>query len=378
MTKRTFFRTKKGKILLGIFIFLLAFRIVLPFILLKYANHTLATMDGYYGHVNDVDVALLRGAYVLDSFYLNKVDEKTLNQTPFMSAKIVDLSLEWGALVRGKLVGELVFDQPNLRFTEDKVELDDVSKDTSDFRQLLEDFMPVKVNRCEIRNGNLEYIDQTISPELHLSVSQMNGEALNLRNVYASSEILPATIDVTGKVNRGDIKFAMKLNPLAVRPAFDLNTELVKSDLVYFNDFFKSYGRFDVNQGEMNIYAEAATKDGNFIGYVKPIIHNLDVVSWKGQDKNDSFLRKLWETVVGGTGKILHNQRQDQIATKINFQGDIENPQANYLQSVVYVLQNAFVKALQPSIENQINLDKLVQKASEKDDNFLKKVFSKG
>lgn len=377
MAKRKFFHTKKAKILLGFFILLLVFRIALPWIILKYANHTLSTMSGYYGHVNDVDVALLRGAYTLDSFYLNKVDDRTQNQTAFMSAQMVDLSLEWGALLKGKLVGELVFDRPNLRFTEDKVELDDVSKDTSDFIKLLEDFMPVKVNRCEIRNGNLEYIDQTRSPALHLSISHLYGEALNLRNAYSSDEILPATIDVTGKVNKGDLKFAMKLNPLAVRPAFDLNTEMVQTDLVYFNNFFKAYGGFDVNAGQMNIFAEAAAKDGKFIGYVKPIIRDLDVVSWKGQDKNDSFLRKIWESVVGGTGKLLHNRRKDQIATKINFEGDIDNPKANYLQSVVFILQNAFVKALQPSIDNQINLDKLVEDKKEKGNNFLDKIFKK-
>ncbi|MBC7774953.1 MAG: hypothetical protein H7246_05890, partial [Phycisphaerae bacterium] len=47
-----FFQTKKAKILLGLIIFIVALRIALPYILLHYANKTLAEVNGYYGHVN--------------------------------------------------------------------------------------------------------------------------------------------------------------------------------------------------------------------------------------------------------------------------------------------------------------------------------------
>jgi len=59
--KRAFFRTNKGKILLGLIILIIVLRIALPYILLKYANKTLANVEGYYGHINDIDVALFRG-----------------------------------------------------------------------------------------------------------------------------------------------------------------------------------------------------------------------------------------------------------------------------------------------------------------------------
>ncbi len=56
----------------------------------------------------------------------------------------------------GRIVGELVFEQPTLLFTLDKVEPGQVQKDTSDFRQLLKDFMPLKVNRFEVLQGRLQ------------------------------------------------------------------------------------------------------------------------------------------------------------------------------------------------------------------------------
>lgn len=356
-----FLKSKKAKILLGVIVFILALRLALPYILLHYANKTLAEMKGYFGHVKDIDVALYRGAYTLDSFYLNKVDAKTARQTEFMSARVVDLSLEWKALIKGKLVGKLVFEQPRLRFTENVVELKDVARDTSDFRQLLHDFMPIEVNRCEIHDGSLRYVDHTRSAKVDVAISHMNGTALNLRNAYASTEILPASIDFVGDVYEGTMTFAMKLNPLAMQPTFDLNTSLEKTNLVKLNDVFKAYGGFDVNKGEFNMYVEAATKDGKFAGYVKPIIKDLDIVDWKGQDKNDSFFQKLWETAVGGAAELLQNQKKDQLATKINFEGTLAAPQTNTLEIILLVFQNAFVKALRPSIDNQITLNQLAQ-----------------
>jgi len=58
-----FFKTGKAKILLGVIVLLIALRIALPYILLHCANKTLAEVNGYYGQVNDIDVALYLGAY---------------------------------------------------------------------------------------------------------------------------------------------------------------------------------------------------------------------------------------------------------------------------------------------------------------------------
>ena len=255
------------------------------------------------------------------------------------------------------------------------VELKDVAKDTSDFRELLADFMPIEVNRCEIQNGSLRYNDNTSSPKVDVGITHLNGTALNLRNAYSSEEVLPASIDFTGDVYEGNLIFSMKLNPLAKQPAFDLNTTVEHTNLVKLNDFFMAYGGFDVNKGEFNMYAEAVTKDGKFTGYVKPIIQGLDVVSWKGQDKQDNFFQKIWESVVGGAAELLENQKKDQIATKINFKGTIEDPKSNILEVVFIVLQNAFVEALRPSIDNQISLSKLAKAEEEKKTGFFKSLF---
>ncbi len=141
---------------------------------------------------------------MIDSFYLNKVEENSDRQTEFMSARSIDLSLEWKALFKGKLVGELIFEEPSLRFTENKVELDDISKDTA-------------------------------SPAVDVAITQLDGTATNLRNVYDPGDVLPASVDATGNIYEGTMNFSMKLNPLAKDPTFDLNTAVKHANLVLLN-----------------------------------------------------------------------------------------------------------------------------------------------
>src|SRR5688572_20334110 len=132
--------SRKWKIILIVIIALILIRLALPYVILHYANRTLETMDGYYGQVEDIDLSIYRGAYQINDIYINKVDSVSNKQTPFFASRQIDLSVEWNALFNGKIVGEMEFNDPMLRFTKDESEPDDVQKDTTDFRRVLDRF----------------------------------------------------------------------------------------------------------------------------------------------------------------------------------------------------------------------------------------------
>lgn len=373
-TKKKFFLRKPVKILLIVLAVLIVVRIILPYVVLHYANKTLANMNGYYGHIEDIDLAIIRGAYKIDSIYLNKVDTVTNKQTHFFSAQEIDLSVEWKALFHGSIVGELVFEKPMLRFSKDKVEPKDLRNDSTDFRKLLDDFMPLSINRFEINHGKIQYIDQFSSPKVDVNMTDVNVLALNLKNSYDSTALLPATIKADADIYEGTLNFNLKLNPLAEKPTFDMNAELKETNLVLLNDFFKAYANIDVNKGTFGMYTEVAAKQGAFTGYVKPIVKGLDV--YGPEDKKDNIFRKLWEALAGGAGEVLENQPKDQFATKIPFEGRLDDPKANIWVTIANVLQNAFINALQPSIDNEINIGSVDKKKTEKK-TFLQKIFGK-
>ena len=152
----------------------------------------------------------------------------------------------------------------------------------------------------------------------------------------------------------------MNLNALAENATFDLNAELKNTNLVLLNDFIKANGNFTIEKGVIAVYTEIAAKNGKFKGYVKPIIKELSVLG--PEDKNESFFQKIWESIVGTVGTVLKNQEKDQLASKIPIEGNFKNPESNTLQAVVEVLENAFVQALVPRIDHEINIHSIKSK----------------
>lgn len=373
--KKTHRRKKKAAWFFGGFIVLIIIiRLILPYVVLHLVNKNLATMKGYYGHVQDIDLAIIRGAYKIDSIYLNKKDTVTLKQTPFFGAKVIDLSVEWKALFKGSIVGEVVLNKPMVRFTKDKVEPKDVARDSSALKKLLDSFMPLQINRCEVNDGRIVYIDPGSKPAVDLQMTNVHILAENLRNSYDSTVVLPASVNADATIYDGKLTFHAKANPLANDPTFDMSAELKNTNLVKLNDFFQAYAKIDVNKGSFGLYTEVAAKDSKFAGYVKPFLKDLDVLG--KEDRHDNILRKMWEGLVGTVGVILKNQRKDQIATKIPFQGDLDSPRTNVWYALANILQNAFIHALQPSIDNDISIGSVKLKSDEKK-TFLQKIFSK-
>lgn len=368
-------RKKKLTIIFGsILILLIIIRLILPYVVLKLVNDRLTKIKGYYGHVVDIDIALIRGAYQIDSIYLNKVDTITNKQTPFFSASVIDLSVEWKALFKGSIVGEVIMERPMITFTKDKVEPKSIRNDSSSFKNLKDDLMPLQINRIEINNGIIKYLDESSNPKVDIALTNAYALALNLRNSYDSTSLLPASLNATADVYEGKLSLNAKLNPLADDPTFDMNAEIKDTNLVKLNEFFQAYAKVDVNKGKFGLYTEVAAKDGKFKGYVKPLIQDLDILG--KEDRNDNILRKIWEGLAGGIGEIFQNQSKDQVATKVPFEGSLKNPDTDTWEAIAQILKNAFIRAIQPSIDQEINIQTVDQATTEKK-TFLQKVFGK-
>jgi hypothetical protein len=326
-------------------------------------------MKGYYGHVEDIDIALLRGAYVLNDLYLNKVDTVSLRHTDFFDCKSIDLSIEWKALFHGRIVGELKFNEPTLRFVKDHVEPGQLQRDTNDFRKLLKSFMPLKVNRFEVKSGIVRYIDDSSKPHVNIQMTEVWILAENLTNTTRQEDVLPSTVIAKAMAYNGELNFNMKLNPLAEYPTFDMNMEWKDTDLPKLNDFFKAYGNFDVNKGTFGLYTEVASENGKYKGYVKPIIKDLDILG--PEDRDDNLFQKFWEAVAGTAGLVFTNMSEDQIATKVPIEGSFNDKHVNIWYSIVTLFRNAFVQALKPSIDNEINLNSLNKSENKGSDKLL-------
>lgn len=364
--------SKKWIIVLSIIVLLIVLRLILPRIILSYTNKSLAKLEGYYGHISDIDLSLYRGAYQIDHIYINKVDSVSKQRVPFFDADLIDLSIEWSALIDGRFVGELEFHNPTLIFTKNKSEPEQVQKDTTDFKDVLNDLMPLKVNRFEVFNGSVHYRDDNSKPKVDVKMDQLHLIAINLSSVKDTA-LLPSTIKGNANVYGGTFTVSVKLDPLANHPTFDLNAELKNANLPEFNDFFKAYGKLDVNKGTFGLYTEIAAKDRKFKGYVKPVIKDIDVVG--PEDRKDDLLRKVWEGLAGAVGQVLENKKKDQIAAKVTIEGSFDNTTVGVWYAISTVLHNAFIQALYPALDYQINIASVEAAKTDEKKGLLEKIF---
>src|SRR5690242_20333361 len=111
--------------LLGIFVLVLVLlaltaRAFLPLVIRAYVNRTLDRNLLYEGRIGPVEVHLWRGAYSLRDVQISK---RTGNvPVPLFSAKRVDFSVQWNALVHGRVVGRFLIQQPELNFVAGETE----------------------------------------------------------------------------------------------------------------------------------------------------------------------------------------------------------------------------------------------------------------
>jgi hypothetical protein len=354
--------SRKKKILFGILggllVLLIALRIALPYILLRLVNKELTKIPGYTGHVDDLDVALLRGAYVIRMIKLDKTGGAV--PVPFFSADRADLSVQWNALFHGRFVGEIEIDHPMLNFVKGPTEATSQTKIDKSWTDVVKKLMPLKLNRFEVIDGEIHYRDFHSRPKFDISAKKVHIRAENLNNASKNKELLPSTVNVTAAVYGGSAAISMKIDALNKTPTFQASAKLVGLDITNLNNFISAEAGLDAKQGIISIYTEAAAKDGRITGYVKPIIKDLKVINWK-KDK-DKPLKIAYEAVVQAVAWVFKNHPKDQLATRAEFEGNIKDPNVDVWTVIGQVLRNAFIQALYPSLENSVNINSLDNK----------------
>jgi hypothetical protein len=341
------------KVIVGIILLLIIFRLALPSIVKSYVNKKLNQLPGYTGHVDDIDIHLIRGAYAIEGLELRKKIDPP--KYPFLQIQHIDLSVEWKYLFKGSLVGEVEMDRPVINILASTA---DLSKEPSraSWTETVEALMPMTINRLVVRNGRFAYLDFSRKPDVNLYIDGMNLTALNLANVEAKGTPLPSSVALTGtSIGNGHLKANMKLNALKQIPDFNLNMQLTGTKLTSLNGFIKAYGKFDVERGGLDLYSELELNNGQLKGYAKPFFKNIKVLNWKKDKKEGGILSAAKEAVIGLFVKVVENPKTKKVATKIPIKGNVNNPETSGWATFLGILKNAFIKAFQQGIEGSLN-----------------------
>lgn len=339
---------KRYWIPLLILIILIAIRIALPFWVTNYVNDTLAAIEGYEGSITDVDLHLYRGAYSIDSLTIDKIEDN--NPVPFLSIPKIDLSVEWPALLNGAIAGEVLLQKPEINFVaahEDEGEFGD----EVDWTEPLKELIPIRINRFAITEGIIRYMDFGSEPQLEIPLNNVELEMLNLSNAENEEEDLPSSISLQAtSVGGGILSIESDANLLKPIPDIDLTFEFEEVHLPDLNDFLEAYARVDAESGVFNLYSEIIINDGMLEGYVRPIITDLSVLDVE----EGSVLEVVWEGIVGFLTEVFENQPEDQFATEVPLEGDLNDPEAAVFPAIWNIFRNAFVEAFSKQAGGEI------------------------
>ncbi|MGB3850949.1 MAG: DUF748 domain-containing protein [Tunicatimonas sp.] len=346
---------KKYLIPLIIVAVLVILRIALEPAVTYYANKSLEDVAGYTGSIADVDINLYRGAYRIENLRLDKIGGG--EQPPLFSVDTLDLSVEWGALLDGAIAGEVILSHPTLNFITSQDDADTTQNQTGEsvaWQDQFKDFMPLTLNRLEVKRGEVTYRDRSMDPPVDATLSQLNLLATNLSNVNDTS-YLPASLTARAiTIGDGEVDLQMQMDFLQEIPNLKADLKINHVDLTQLNDFIKAYANFDVQEGSFTLVSELTIDSGRMDGYVKPFFENLDVFDFqKDVIEEKGFLGKLWEALVGIGAEVLENQKRDEVATKVPLQGDLNNPSPDVTATVFNVLRNAFVDAIEKEFDRQ-------------------------
>lgn len=358
---------KKTKITLGVIVLiillLIALRAYLPIWAKDYVNEALNDIDGYSGGVEDVDINLWRGAYSIQNLILNKDGNNVKKE--FLNIDNIDLSIQWGALLDGRIVSEVSLDNARANF----IVSDDAALQTGtdvDWTKPIEELMPIDINIVKFNGGKISYLDYSTSPDINLYIADISGEITNLRNVKDRAQALPSKLNITGNsIGGGSMNISGGLNILKQIPDFDINAELENVNLPAINDFARKHAGLDFTEGNLNIYSEFVIKDGNIVGYVKPLATNIDVVSL---EQDTGPLEILWESIASVIIEIFKNQSKDQFGGKIPISGSLKGIDANGWATFTSILHNAFVRAFEKDTDGSIRFFGVESSAEEDDD----------
>lgn len=350
---------------IGLIVIVIGARLALPAIVKGYVNQQLDKIPQYQGHVGDIEIHLIRGAYKIQDLTI----EKTTGAVPVPFVKIpeMDLSVQWKELFHGSLVGEVEVFKPQVNFVNARSKDESQTGDDKEWRQTLESLFPFNLNRFQVNNGDIRFRDFDRTPKVDIYITNLFATATNLNNSRDIRDKLPAGLIAKGKtIGGGVLEIALRINPFAKEPTFKVNAGISNMNLVALNDFMRAYGNFDVHSGTFQLYTEIAAAEGRFEGYAKPFFQNLDIFDWD-QERKKNILEKFWEAIVAGVGVLFKNQPKDQLATRIPISGDFENTDIDVWATIGGILKNAFVKSLLPKIDRSVSLENVEEKAERTD-----------
>jgi hypothetical protein len=132
----------------------------------------------------------------------SRISQNANPDPPVAQIRSLTATIHWRALLHRKIVADVIFDRPsiyaNLKNLRAEAASDVALKDRGWQEALEAVTLDLKIDRLEVREGDLTYLDSGPFKPLH--VSRINATAENIRNIRSKERVYPSDVHVDGLV----------------------------------------------------------------------------------------------------------------------------------------------------------------------------------
>src|SRR5438045_9459194 len=280
----------------------------------EYVNRKRSEIPATPAILAAVTLHLWRGAYQIHNIDIKKTSGKV--PVPFFSAPLVDLSVQWHALVfEHAAVGNIEIHRAKMNLVNGPTNETRQTDVDAPWAQKIKQLYPLKINRFAVHDGEIHYRDYTREPAEDIPFDRVEMVGTNFTNSKKLSKSLIADIRIEGRPLRaGDARSQISLDPYARRPTFAANLEVKDLPLVKLNDFAQAHGGFTFKDGVFKMAMEASAKTGSYQGYVEPVFDHMVIFNEQSAQNPAKF---VWEAILGALTEIVRNHRKARFATNI-------------------------------------------------------------
>lgn len=341
--------------LLNLLIIVIAIRALVPVVGLYGINWALRSkIKNYSGSVQDFDLSLYRGAYQLKGFEIHKIG--SLNP-PLVSLDEVNLSLSWGALLRGEINANVSMDRliVHLIDSDKENEMDD-SKDEG-WNKIFSILIPISIEGFKITNSEVHLQNNFFATPAYVHLTHIFFNARDLKNKKNLEGPVISPFIAYGRLQgKTPLLLSGKVDLLSDPPRFDADFSVKKFELSSINNFLRAYIPLDITHCTTSLFAEIASSQGISKGYVKVFFHDADVIS--NEQNFVSFQHFRNEIPTAFINLILKNSKNQNFAFYLPFEKKDEKFDIDGSTAFWSAVQNRF-EELVPQIDHSISLSSL-------------------
>lgn len=351
----------RSKMFWVIVILAVVVRVVGPLVVRQQLNKFLADFSPIYsGHIDDVSLGVLRGAYQFRGFELRLKDPKT---DRFVYGKLVDVSLAWRELFKGRITTDIAVEGVDVILTNNVMNaIANAPKSAKDdTKEAANKLFPVRIERVDIRNSGFEFAELISIPDSkRWKITGIEGR---ISNVTPTEGVPLMFVTASGSLfDNAKLKIAAQVNQQIKPLAWDVDAELREFDLVEANAYLKRKLPLTFTSGKLDLFAEARSLDGGMEGYVKPFLKRADVVA--NRESFEGLKHFGIEISTATANLILRSSKEKTLATKVLFNYQNGEFKLNSAKAIGEAFKNGFRETLADGIDDEMSLAKKAQEPS--------------